>query len=265
MTTTIFVRPSVAALAGMLLASSASIGFDGPPPTLPDGRLTAEARLAAQQRIHPAQAASRPPAADRASLAVEIPPVALVHRYYYSGDRSFQGPMLPGGPSILVMNHPRTNERIYLDVMMLPGAPRVTYRRHSIEYDYGAQAMTITFGPHGRPSVTYRNGVPLIVTARRATAHLGRSTSDMVQRTGIPSAGRQVAAGVKNVAETTADRVHDAGKAVVAPIVGAIKSTPLANVLTSSAEDRAAHIRDAAVQQAAAAAKDLDATLPTVR
>ena len=33
-------------------------------------------------------------------MNVDIPPVVLVHRYYYSGDRSFQGPMLPGGPSM---------------------------------------------------------------------------------------------------------------------------------------------------------------------
>jgi len=32
---------------------------------------------------------------------VEIPPTVLVHRYYPSGDRSFQGPMLPGGPMII--------------------------------------------------------------------------------------------------------------------------------------------------------------------
>src|SRR5262245_25182228 len=46
-------------------------------------------------------------------VQVDIPPVILVHRYYYSGDRSFQGPMLPGGPSIVVANHPVTGERCY--------------------------------------------------------------------------------------------------------------------------------------------------------
>ena len=270
-------RPAIAGLAGLLLLASESVGFDGPPPTGADGRLTAEARLAAQQRIHPEQAGKlpRPPAhgstpvpplleiavldpnvdplgnpaviarrsADGSGLAVEIPPVALVHRYYYSGDRSFQGPMLPGGPSILVFNHPRTNERTYLDVMMLPGAPRVTYRRDAIEYDYGPQAIIVSFGLHGRPSVTYRNGVPLLVKARRATAHVGKSAADLVQRTGLPAAGRKAAAGVKNVAETTADRAHDLGKAVASPVVSLVRSTPLASMLTSSAEDRATHAR----------------------
>src|SRR5437016_1193792 len=31
-------------------------------------------------------------------LTVDIPEVVLVHRYYYTGDRTFQGPFLPGGP-----------------------------------------------------------------------------------------------------------------------------------------------------------------------
>ncbi|MFN9822898.1 MAG: hypothetical protein ACK58J_01975, partial [Planctomyces sp.] len=29
----------------------------------------------------------------RGNQRIEIPPVVIVHRYYYSGDRSFQGPM----------------------------------------------------------------------------------------------------------------------------------------------------------------------------
>lgn len=90
---------------------------------------------------------------------IDIPPVVLVHRYYYSGDRSFQGPMLPGGPSILVVNHPKTGERLYVEAQMMPGAPRITYTGHGIEYDYGQQAVSLRFGLLGKPKVMYRNGV----------------------------------------------------------------------------------------------------------
>ena len=90
---------------------------------------------------------------------VDIPPVILVHRFYYTGDRSFQGPMLPGGPSIAVLNHPQTGERCYIPLQMMPGAPRVTYSKHGIEYDYGAHATTICFsGWSGKPSIKYRSG-----------------------------------------------------------------------------------------------------------
>lgn len=90
---------------------------------------------------------------------IDIPPVVLVHRYYYSGDRSFQGPMLPGGPSIAVLNHPQSGERCYIPLQMMPGAPRVTYTKHGIEYDYGTHATTISFGSWtGKPTIKYRSG-----------------------------------------------------------------------------------------------------------
>jgi len=87
---------------------------------------------------------------------VEIPPVVLVHRYYYTGDRSFQGPMLPGGPSIVVVHHPRTGQQCYIPLQMLPGAPRVHYTGHKIEYDYGSNGICLSFGLWGNPKVTYR-------------------------------------------------------------------------------------------------------------
>ncbi len=95
---------------------------------------------------------------DPGQYLVDIPPTVVVHRHYYSGDRSFQGPMLPGGPSILVMNHPRTGERCYVSAQMLPGAPRVTYRSHSIDFDYGENGITVHFGMFGAPSLKYRSG-----------------------------------------------------------------------------------------------------------
>ncbi len=91
---------------------------------------------------------------------VDIPPVVLVHRYYYTGDRSFQAQLLPGGPSIVVANHPRTGERCYVPVQMLPGAPRVTYTSSSIEYDYGETGITVQFKTHGSPAIKFRNGLP---------------------------------------------------------------------------------------------------------
>ncbi len=94
-------------------------------------------------------------------MQVDIPPVILVHRYYYSGDRSFQAQMLPGGPTIVVANHPKTGERCYIPVQMTPGAPRVTYTAKKIEYDFGRRGITIAFGLFGKPTVKYRNSEKL--------------------------------------------------------------------------------------------------------
>ncbi|AMV37294.1 hypothetical protein [Planctomyces sp. SH-PL62] len=93
-------------------------------------------------------------------MLVDVPRLVLVHRYYYSGDRSFQFKMMPGGPCILVVNHPRTGERLYLEATLPPGAPRVYYDAGSIEYDYGPQGIKIFFGTgkHGPPKIVYRQG-----------------------------------------------------------------------------------------------------------
>ena len=81
---------------------------------------------------------------------VEVPPTVIVHRYYYTGDRDFQGPMLPGGPVIITVNSPATGERIYVEALLPPGAPRITYRRHRIVYEYRVQTITVSFGHPGR-------------------------------------------------------------------------------------------------------------------
>ncbi|MDP6446239.1 MAG: hypothetical protein QGG36_27650 [Pirellulaceae bacterium] len=102
-------------------------------------------------------------------LRVEIPPTVLVHRYYYSGNRKFQGPPLPGGPSILVVNHPRTGERCYIPAQMKPGAPVVHYSQHGIAYEYPDGAITLHFGLTGKPTIRYRNGKSIRSTVARAT------------------------------------------------------------------------------------------------
>jgi hypothetical protein len=181
---------------------------------------------------------------------VDIPPTVLVHRFYYTGDRSFQGPMLPGGPSIIVVNHPADGERLYLEVQMLPGAPRVIYTRHEIEYNYGVQSIILSFGAHGRPKISYRQGVSLATQVRVAGAQVRQSTVRLVERTGAPAAARMVLQGTKNVAETGADHVHDIGKAVITPVVKIVQMIPGVKMLTSSVEDRVQHERDNLVQQA---------------
>ena len=112
---------------------------------------------------------------------VDIPPVILVHRYYYSGDRSFQGPMLPGGPSILVVNHPRTGERCYIPAQMMPGAPRVTYTKNGIDYDYGEHAITLSWysrEPFRAATAAFADyAANLISTSRRSSSLTANSSA----------------------------------------------------------------------------------------
>jgi len=196
---------------------------------------------------------------------IDIPPTILVHRFYYTGDRSFQGPMLPGGPTVVVVNHPADGERVYLEIQMLPGAPRVIYTRHSIEYNYGVQSIILSFGAHGRPKVNFRQGVSLATKARVATAQTEQATVRLIERTGAPEAGRKVYEATKNVVGTAADRVHDVGKAVITPLVKIVQIVPGVKMLMSSAEQRVQNERDSLVQRAQAETTQLEASIPTNR
>jgi hypothetical protein len=68
-----------------------------------------------------------------------------VHRYYYSGDKEFQGPIIQGGPTVVVANHPKTGERIYVDVMLPAGAPRISYSKSSITYVFPERRVVVHF------------------------------------------------------------------------------------------------------------------------
>lgn len=116
---------------------------------------------------------------------VDIPPTVLVHRYFPSGDRSFQGPMLPGGPTIVSVNHPKTLEREYVTVTMPPGAPRVFYSGHAIIYDYGPQSVTLSFGLCGQPKVSYAQGVYAVEKAKGAVAKAKSDAAELGKAAGL--------------------------------------------------------------------------------
>jgi hypothetical protein len=196
---------------------------------------------------------------------VDIPPVVLVHRYYYTGDRSFQGPMLPGGPSIIVIHHPRTGERLYVQTQMLPGAPRVVYTQSSIEYDYGPQAIILNFGYHGNPSVVYRQGTPLLEHWQQARDIRRERVDHWVQRAGITQAFDYVREGTANAAGATADGVRTVGRAVASPIVQFVKATPLGTIFTSDPARQAEREHETMASRAENESRKLTADIPTNR
>lgn len=195
---------------------------------------------------------------------VAIPPAVLVHRFYYTGDRSFQGPMLPGGPMILVASHPKTAERVYLEVQMPPGAPVITYRHDRIEYDFGHRSLFVVFGHHGGASVKFQQGVTVAEKVRDARADARKSVRGLADRTGVAAGRRKVAQATKNAAANTAYGIGNLGRAVTAPVAGALRATPLAAVGRDPSA-RAARERDRLVDRAEREAARDDATIPTNR
>jgi hypothetical protein len=205
--------------------------------------------------------------AENGGLKVDIPPVVLVHRYYYTGDRSFQGPMLPGGPSLIVVNHPKTGERCYVPVQMMPGAPRVTYTAHCIEYDYGAWGTTLSFGLFGHPKVSYRTGTPW-----------KKKVANAVHAEAWKTKSEKVADCSKAVARTTATSFKVAvidGTEVVKtaslPAQNVLRMLPLGAAITDPdrclkwEEKVAEHKRDHQVEHAAKMAERDELTIKTNR
>ncbi len=82
---------------------------------------------------------------DETTHQVEIPPALHVHRYYYSGDKHYQGPLFEGGPTIVVARHPFTGEKVNIDVMLPAGAPEIVYTKSHIVYSYVDKRVVIGF------------------------------------------------------------------------------------------------------------------------
>ena len=201
---------------------------------------------------------------------VEIAPTIIVHKYYYSGDRDFRGPAFPGGPSIVAVQHPDTGEQLYLDVMMLPGSPRIVYRRHLIEYHFGRQAIRIQFCNLRDPLHPQHPVVKYLKTcddirdpSRLQSAGLG--VRQWIDRTGIKQVCRSATDGTKTVLNSSADGIKAAGSAVISPVKKVVQATSLSSVLQPNPEQDAKRLRDSAVQKSQAAADKLSASIPTSR
>jgi hypothetical protein len=207
------------------------------------------------------------PGLDGQCMDIDIPPVVLVHRYYYTGDRSFQAQMLPGGPSIIVVNHPKTGERCYIPVQMLPGAPRVTYSGHSIEYDYGENGITVHFGLFGHPTIKYRSGLTW-----------GTKMSNLVHADQWKAKAQKVAAGSKAIVSASQTSLKvvaidgaEAAKVVTLPVQNILRMMPLgaavfdADRSTKWAEKVAEHERQHEVEHAQKVAERNDLTIRTNR
>lgn len=193
-------------------------------------------------------------------MAVDIPRAVLVHKFYYSGDRSFQAQMLPGGPTIAVVDHPKTGERCYIELNMMPGAPRVTYTAHEIQYDYGHQAIILCFKCRS-PKVIYRNGTPMTTKAVRGVKAVANCTTTVLQESGVCVCAAEAARGAKNAFVNIAHGGRDVVVMAATPMVNVACMTPLGSLVKAHPERK----RDVRVSRAQHAKRHEQETLRTLR
>lgn len=203
------------------------------------------------------------PTADLAGQEIQIPPSVIVHRYYYTGDRDFQGPLLKGGPSIVVFNHPKTGEQMYVHAQLPPGAPRVRYDSRSIEYDYGPQSVKIAFCLfHHQPKVIYSQGYSGFEKLGKTASATGKVAGTLVSRTYIPDAINMAASTTARVTVNTIDVTSEAVRAAATPVVKLVEFVPLVKPIQSKVSTRAERVRDLKLRRAG---RTVDLDIPTVR
>lgn len=170
---------------------------------------------------------------------LEIPPTIIVHQYYYSGDRCFQGPMLPGGPTVLVATHPKTGEQIQLQAQLRPGAPKIHYGPKEIRYEYSDQWIVLEFGcePLTHPRIRVREKSHVVSATRKASQRVTSSSTTLIQRTGLKSTIVEADQASRNAIHASAEGFGNACKFVVNPTVQFLRSTPLSSLLTPSDGD----------------------------
>jgi hypothetical protein len=128
-------------------------------------------------------------------VEIDIPPTIHVHRYYYSGNKEYQGPIIDGGPTVVVANSPFSGERMYIDVMLPAGAPVIAYDKLSITYVYPNRRVCIAFDPllHDKVHVTYLPGQGIARTVRDKHEVLRANTKTAIKQSALLNACHDLA------------------------------------------------------------------------
>ncbi len=206
------------------------------------------------------------PAADETGLPapivtpdgkVDIPPTLHVHSYYYSGDREYQGPILQGGPTIVVANHPKSGEKMYIDVTLPPGAPVIAYNKFSITYVYADQRVIVIFPllAHDSALVKYIHGRGVLREMKEHAVDISKQINAKKKRSRLSSELHELRREASDFVKGAAGVMDRTGGVIVERTRAATRLIPGVQALRSlgdQAEERGAieEIRQAGLQQA---------------
>ena len=184
------------------------------------------------------------------SATIQIPETLHVHRYYYSGDKEIQGPILHGGPTMIVANHPVCGERMYVRATLPAGAPRIAYTGRSITYVYPDRRVEVRFHRFGKDKVSihFVSGQGIARRTRQAARRVHEGTVEAWRHSPLAQslsdaavAGGQTVQGAGTAAQDMMAGAIDGGRRLIGAIPGI---TPLQSLGEQSAEQRnAAAIR----------------------
>jgi len=177
---------------------------------------------------------------------IDIPPTIHVHRYYYCGNKEYQGPIITGGPTVVVANNPWTGERMYIDVMLPAGAPIIAYDKGGITYVYQNTRVFIAFSCLCREKavVTYASGRGVERRVQETAEKVKEKTGKIMQESKVVGTMKKTAKEAKDVATGVAMAAGGAGNFAldtVAKIVPIIPGYQTLKSLGQQFHERAEH------------------------
>lgn len=179
------------------------------------------------------------PATD-GQVTVEIPPTVHAHRFYYGGDKEFQGPIVQGGPTVVVANHPKTGEQMYVDVNLPPGAPVIAHRKSSITYIYLDRRVTIKFSRLKSSCVVVyqKSGQGVWRKSHDKLQSMKSATYSHFQNSQLYQAVKEGSTGGKHLVVGLVDSADQAGGSLLRLTHTAIGAIPGVSSLRSIGEER---------------------------
>lgn len=171
---------------------------------------------------------------------IEIAPTTHVHRFYYNGDKEYQGPLIQGGPTIVVANHPRTSKRMYIDVNLPSGAPLIVYDKCAITYVYQDRRVVINFARlcDERASVTYLPGRGICRVHREHAQAAAQAHRLKEQQKTLHHTLQDVGLSVKKTIVGSAGTVGHVTSGTITKVKGTVEALPPFTQLQSVANER---------------------------
>jgi len=181
-------------------------------------------------------------------VQVEVAPTVHVHRYYFNGTKEFQGPLVMGGPTIVVANHPRTGKKMYIQADLPSGAPLITHTKHEITYTYPERRVVLAFSRCGEEQV-HISFLPGCGKVRAQREKFARKTAGAREPGELCKAVKDAGVVATNTVGGAVGAVGTAAGCVVRRSTETVKALPGIRQLQDSAEQRAEQLRtDAATR-----------------
>lgn len=185
---------------------------------------------------------------------VEIAPKVHVHRFYYSGDKIFQGPIIQGGPTVLVVSHPKTGQKLYVNVVLPAGAPRIAYTKNTITYIYGNHRSEIKFRSFPfDPCVAiikHSSGKGAVVTVVDASQAIRKHLGQTLTQSETINAAKDLTAGGGKLIKGTATTIGEASTRGADTIKQLAQLIPGIAYLSSKADERPQQQYEAGIRAA---------------